>query len=74
MDDLDLGKLSMETKTKKSKQKESPIGRSLHGALASEFSEAQIKTEIIGEGESILEHKTCDILAAERLRLMIFDC
>ena len=43
----------METKTKKSKQKESSIGRSLHGALASEFSEAQIKTEIIGEGESI---------------------
>ena len=53
VDDLDLGKLSMETKTKKSKQKESPIGRSLHGALASEFSEALIKTEIIGEGESI---------------------
>merc|ERR1712226_282623 len=50
---LDLGKLTMETKVKKSKQKESSNGRSLHGALASEFSEAQIKTEIIGEGESI---------------------
>merc|ERR1719412_2105107 len=53
VDDLDLGKLSMETKTKKSKQKESSIGRSLHGALASEYSEAQIKTKVIGEGESI---------------------
>ena len=53
VDNLDLGKLSMETKVKKSKQKESSIGRSLHGALTSEFSENQVKTEIIGEGESI---------------------
>jgi len=51
VDNLDLGKLSMETKVKKSKQKESSIGRSLHGALTSEFSE--VKTEMIGEGESI---------------------
>merc|ERR1712025_393705 len=51
VDNLDLGKLSMETKVKKLKQKESSIGRSLHGALTSEFSE--VKTEIIGEGESI---------------------
>ena len=53
VDNLDLGKLSMETKVKKSKQKESSIGRSLHGALTSEFSEDQVKTEIIGKEESI---------------------
>jgi len=53
VDNLDLGKLSMESKVKKPKQKESSIGRSLHGALTSEFSEDQVKTEIIGVEESI---------------------
>jgi len=58
VEDLDLGKLSMSTKSKKSKSKsssknESSKDRSLHEALTSEFSEEQVKTEMIGEGGSI---------------------
>merc|ERR1711928_91014 len=58
MGDLDLGKLSMSTKLKKSKSKSSSknerlIDRSLREALTSEFSEEQVKTEMIGEGGSV---------------------
>merc|ERR1711972_1304072 len=58
VEDLDLGKLSMSTKLKKSKSKsssknESSKDRSLQEALTSEFSEEQVKTEMIGEGGSV---------------------
>jgi len=58
VEDLDLGKLSMSTKSKKSKSKsssknESSMDRSLHVTLTSEFSEEQVRTEMIGEGGSV---------------------